>query len=202
MWFTNLFYLCIFLWQPFAHGDRERWTLYSTESVVPKLRCRWKNLVRLARRYEYDDIDLCDFQSNVEKRGFLVKDDLRAIARWKSPRSAGHIEKNSVEFVEEISRIALSAKDERTRIEVLTLLDGVQWPTASVILHFFHRDKYPIIDFRALWTVSMNVPNRYTFGYWWQYVEYCRGLAVKAGLGMRELDQALWQYSKENQKPV
>jgi hypothetical protein len=75
----------------------------------------------------------------------------------------------------------------------------VQWPTASVILHFFHRDPYPIIDFRALWTVSMEVPGQYNFEFWWQYVVFCRDLATKSSLNMRMLDLALWQYSKENQ---
>jgi hypothetical protein len=75
----------------------------------------------------------------------------------------------------------------------------VQWPTASVILHFFHRDPYPIIDFRALWTVSMEVPGQYNFEFWWQYVVFCSDLATKSSLNVRMLDLALWQYSKENQ---
>lgn len=33
------------------------------------------------------------------------------------------------------TRVALSTPSERLRIEVLTLLDGVGWPTASVLLH-------------------------------------------------------------------
>jgi len=34
---------------------------------------------------------------------------------------------------------------------------------------------------------------------WWNYTVYCRALASKAGVDMRTLDQALWQYSKEKQ---
>jgi hypothetical protein len=81
----------------------------------------------------------------------------------------------------------------------LTLLDGVSWSTASVILHLFHRDPYPIHDFRALWSVSLAVPAQYSFGVWWPYVEFCRNLAASASADMRTLDKALWQYSKENQ---
>lgn len=109
------------------------------------------------------------------------------------------MEKNSDSFIKEITKIALTSEEERVRIEALTLLNGVQWPTASVVLHFFHKDPYPIIDFRALWTISMDTPNCYAFGLWWEYVEYCRNLAARAKMSMRELDQALWQYSKENQ---
>jgi hypothetical protein len=110
------------------------------------------------------------------------------------------MEGNTPEYVQEITGIALQAKEERVRIEVLTLLDGVGWPTASVILHFFHKDPYPILDFRALWSLSLKVPNEYDFTFWWTYVECCRQLASECGLTMRRLDQALWQYSKEKQK--
>jgi len=84
---------------------------------------------------------------------------------------------------------------ERARIESLTVLDGVGWPTASVILHFFHKDLYPILDYRAQWSVSMDMPIQYKFGFWWTCVEYCREIASKADVNMRTLDKALWQYS-------
>lgn len=166
---------------------------------MAKLRCRIAELEGLASRYEYDTTDLAVYAPEIKSRGYLTKADLKAVADWKSPRSAGHVAKNDDGFVREITRTALSAKNERTRIEVLTLLDGVQWPTASVILHFFHRGMYPIVDFRALWSISLEVPNQYTFGFWWDYVCYCRDLARTSHMSMRALDMALWQYSKENQ---
>ena len=83
---------------------------------------------------------------------------------------------------------------------LLTCLTGVSWPTASVILHFFHPDPYPIMDFRALWSVSLKVPAQYTFEFWWEYVKFCRGIASRSRVDMRTLDRALWQYSKERQK--
>lgn len=83
---------------------------------------------------------------------------------------------------------------------MLTLLSGVQWPTASVILHFCAAEPYPILDFRALWSLSEDVPpSGYTFPFWWSYCEATRCLAAKARVSMRVLDRALWQYSKENQ---
>ncbi len=104
----------------------------------------------------------------------MKKDELRLVSRWKATRSAGQMVRNTGDYVREITQYAFSATTERARIEILTLLDGVQWPTASVILLFFHRDPYPIIDFRALWTVSMEVPGQYNFEFWWQYVVFCR----------------------------
>jgi hypothetical protein len=43
----------------------------------------------------------------------------------------------------EVASITLTAASERVRIETLTILDGVSWPTASVILHFFHQKHSP-----------------------------------------------------------
>jgi hypothetical protein len=79
------------------------------------------------------------------------------------------------------------------------LLDGVSWPTASVILHFCHPEPYPVLDYRALWAVGVDAPSAYTFELWWGYVQICREIARETGMDMRELDRALWQYAKENQ---
>ena len=54
----------------------------------------------------------------------MTKDELRIVAQWKAPRSAGHVEDNPEEYVKEITAFALGATTERARIEVLTNLDG------------------------------------------------------------------------------
>lgn len=155
---------------------------------------------------EYEKLEPMEFQREEEyflkSRGSscLDKEMLKRIAHWKSPRSAGHVENNSDEYVKEITGFAFEAKEERSRIEILTVLSGVEWPTASVILHFFHTDLYPILDFRALWSLSTEVPKQYDFSFWWSYVEACRKLSQQLGVSMRTLDQALWSYSKEHQK--
>jgi hypothetical protein len=168
----------------------------------PRLRFPKSDLSFFAARYQYpiQETTLLGLAETVVKRGWMTKDDLRIVAQWKAPRSAGHVEDNSEEYVKEITAFALAAATERSRIEVLTNLDGVRWPTASVILHFFHKEPYPIMDFRALWSVSLEMPAQYSFGFWWPYVEFCRILSRDTGLNMRTLDRALWQYSKENQK--
>gem|GEM_PF-1898830 len=47
----------------------------------------------------------------------MTKEQLRLVAQWKAPRSAGHIEKNDETYVREITSLAFSAKEERTRTE-------------------------------------------------------------------------------------
>jgi len=167
-----------------------------------KLRFSATDILYWASRYDYPkaEEDLIVLAPTVRKRGYLLKDELRAVALWKAARSAGHVAKNSKAYVEEVTGVALRTSNERLRIESLTLLDGVQWPTASVILHLFHPERYPILDFRALWSVELDQPDIYKFGFWWTYVEFCRQLSERCAVDMRTLDRALWQYSKENQR--
>lgn len=169
----------------------------------PELRFGLADITGIARRYPCPVLEtgLMELRPEVLQRGHLTKSELQSIAQWKAPRSARHAARDTDEHVIEITRLALAAECERTRIEVLTLLDGVSWPTASAILHLFHRAPYPILDFRALWSVSLGVPTQYSFGFWWPYVEFCRDAAREAGVDMRTLDRALWQYSKESQAP-
>jgi len=166
-----------------------------------KLRFPLHEIKSIAAKYEYriPDSTLLDLSPGIQARGHLTKSDLQKICHWKAPRAEHHQAKNSEEYVREVSAFALSSEQEQCRIEPLTLLQGVSWPTASVILHFFHKDPYPILDFRSLWSLSTDPPAQYTFDLWREYVATARSLSQKAGVDMRTLDRALWQHSKESQ---
>ena len=166
-----------------------------------RLRCRQNQLRALASRYVVNEgeSEFLSMKSAVLKRGYLLKDELQRVAYWKAPRSSGYVKHNTEEYVREVTGFAFGATTERARIEVLTLLDGVQYPTASAILHLLHSEPYPLIDYRTLWSVSAPAPYQHSFKLWWQYVEFCRRLAERSDMDMRTLDRALWQYSKEKQ---
>jgi hypothetical protein len=102
--------------------------------------------------------------------------------------------------VAEATQVALAAKNEELKIGALRILAGVEWPTASVILHLCDRRPYPILDVRALWSVGYKRPPVYNFDFWWKYVRFTRDLARRSRCSMREVDRALWQYSKEKQR--
>lgn len=166
------------------------------------LRFKPDQIPEYAGAYEYSlsDVDLAQYAQEIQERGYLTKTDLERVAKWKSPRSAGHISKNSEAYVKAVTAVALQTDNEQLRIEALTLLDGVGLPTASVILHFYHKDRYPVLDFRALWSLSLEDSEKYSFEFWWNYTVICRSLATENHTDMRTLDKALWQYSKENQE--
>jgi hypothetical protein len=168
-----------------------------------RLRCHPADLRGLAERSDWSDDAPVEQAIGPRTRaaGYLTREDFVALCAWKTPRSRPRVAANDTTFVEAVTRTALSTPSERLRIEVLTLLDGVSWPTASVILHFAHRDPYPILDYRALWTAGLDAPLSYGFPLWAAYTAFCRELAQAQGLTMRQLDRALWQFSKENQPP-
>jgi hypothetical protein len=168
-----------------------------------RLRIPLPQLAVWASRYDasQDALIETDIAPRAKKRGWLSKPDFLSLARWKSPRSQSRCARNSEEYIKAVTQTALSTPDERLRIEVLTLLQGVSWPTASVILHFAHSDPYPILDVRALWSVGVETPpSDYTFEFWHRYTQFCQELARKSKVTMRTLDRALWQYSKAKTK--
>jgi hypothetical protein len=158
---------------------------------------------RIADRYSYPGEERIGkvVGPTAKRRGYFTKPEFLALCHWKTPRTQSRVDSNSAALIEESTRIALSTPHERLRIGVLLLLHGVSWPTASVVLHFAHRDPYPILDYRALWSLGIvKKPAFYTFDFWWKYVQFCRELAKECRVSMRVLDQALWQFSKDNQK--
>ena len=135
------------------------------------------------------------------ERGYFDLDAFLAIGEWKSARPRKRRTSNSAEYVHEVTRLALApSTSPQLAIEVLTLLAGVDWATASVILHFCHADPYPILDYRALWSAGQDdVPDRYDFAYWAAYTDFTRDITRRNTVSMRILDKALWKYSDLHQ---
>lgn len=170
------------------------------EPLELSLRFPPKEIRILASRFPApDDSSIIKIALNAKLRGYFSKNEFLKICRWKSPRTQPQCAENSEDYIFEITRLAFSTTHERLRIESLTLLKGVSWPTASAILHFVSKDKYPILDFRALWSLGVDKPPPYNFSVWFSYTMFCRTLARKCKVDMRTLDKALWQYSKEHQ---
>ena len=167
----------------------------------PKLRIPPHALRSYQERYDYTaDPKLEHIRVVAKSQGHLTVGQLHEIALWKSKRRAALVKTNPEGFVREITSFAFTAEYERSRVGALVLLRGVQFPTASVILHFCVDSTYPILDFRAIWSLGLDKPAFYTPDYWEKYTEVCRSLAAKHGLSVRELDMALWQYSREHQR--
>ena len=135
----------------------------------------------------------------VRARGHLTRTEFLTICAWKSPRSQPRCKENSEHEVRTITGAALATADEVLKIDLLRMLRGVEWPTASTILHLCDALPYPILDYRALWSLGYAKPPAYTMEFWLAYLEHMRRLSIGLGLSIRTVDRALWQYSKEKQ---
>jgi hypothetical protein len=167
-----------------------------------------KEVLYWASLYIVDDRDVEAAGVRMRMDGFLTKPDLLMLAYWKfdgywTNKREADLRSNSDELVREVTGIAITANCEESRLNVLTFIKGVQWPMASVILHLGHRDRYPILDVNALYSVNGTdvwepkyKAGKFDFADWLKYVECCRGLADRAGVSMRTLDRALYQLGK------
>lgn len=153
----------------------------------------------LARRYSYpgEERVVSEISPAVRERGYYTRAEFLEVCEWKTARSKSRAAKNTEEEVREATRLALSVSAEALRIWIPLALSGVSWPTASVLLHFGHSDRYPILDVRALEALGVTQTVLYTLPFWNAYVAACRKIDDETGYGMRTIDRALWQWSKE-----
>ena len=151
--------------------------------------------------YTYaDSTEIEAIGSTAGRRGWYTRDEFLTVMLWKTQRTKNLCAQNTESAVVQATRLALATADERQRMKVLLGLRGIAYPTASTLLHFARRDKYPILDVRAIWSLGVDQRLRfYSFEFWCDYVQTCRSLAREAGVPLRTLDRALWQYAKEHQ---
>jgi hypothetical protein len=131
-------------------------------------------------------------------RGYYTRGEFIAVCGWKTVRSRPKVAANTSAAITRATRRALSAtSDETQRIEALLGLEGVGVPTASTLLYCAFPEAYPILDVRALDSLGVQGRGQYPVSFWLAYVDACRALAAGAGVSLRTLDKALWQFSRE-----
>lgn len=166
-----------------------------------RLRFPPAEIPKWAEAYAYGDGAVADGVSpGARARGVLTRAEFLALCCWKTPRTQPRCATNTAAQIREATRIALTTDDEQAKMYILRTLAGVGWPTASVILHFCDTRPYPVLDYRALWSLGWAKPPAYTFEFWSAYTRFTRALAQSTGHDMRQVDRALWQYSKQHQR--
>jgi hypothetical protein len=130
---------------------------------------------------------------------YLTKEIVWKIAEWKAARVKGHVNKNDDQFIKDVTQVSLTTKNERLRLEVLTLLNGVKIRMASAILFFCYPKRYTVMDYRAwnslkeLGKIDGQIDD--TFEGWQKYNEVCKEIAQQNSVSLRTLDKALWKYN-------
>lgn len=163
-----------------------------------------KDLEHWAERYNVaDDVEVEAIGAEARKRGYYTYEELLTVGKWTTTRNQKLLTENEPAHVERHTRTALSTYNEGLRMEVLTSLRGVSYPTATLLLHFGYENRYPMLSTPALWSLGYDAPPKvYTLEFWLEYVEFCRELAEQQQITLRTLDRALKQYANEHQKPA
>ena len=159
---------------------------------------------------DVDDTPIKKLVPGVRERGYLTKPELVKLACWKLPDrwkrgeqegKLGLVKTNCRDDVKEVTCNALTIRATNDSIRCLLRqyggLHGVGWAIGSAILHWFHKDPYPIWDRHARWSVQLDKDHG-SFKRWKTYVEFCRSTADEYTVCMRTLDRALLQYGKDN----
>lgn len=168
-----------------------------------KLRFALADIPRWSAAYSYEDSDARfrdEVRPAVRRRGYLTVAEFRELCYWKTPRSRSRCRRNTADQVRVLTQAALATNDEALKMDLLRMLQGVEWPTASTLLHFCDRRPYPILDYRALWSLGYARPPHYTMPFWLAYVACVRDLSRRSGHPIRVVDRALWSYSKARQR--
>jgi hypothetical protein len=140
-------------------------------------------------------------------RGYLTREELEKVCRWKSARAIHLINRNSVVRVRTATRRALTTRSERRRLEALTTLDGVSVAMASAILTLLNPRRYGVIDIRvwqllyALGEVTKKSSGvGFNFNNWYQFLMKLRCFAKQFGVGARDIERSLFFAHQANQK--
>jgi hypothetical protein len=168
-----------------------------------------EELLGLAKQYhliqtpreEQSEQQLMQLENTVTTRSppHITRCELIKLASWKwrGGRTRRLCAANTEQEVEAISAASFAQPYEWLRVVCLTALIGVDWPMASVVLHFSYltqREGYPILDVNALTAVCHPhpAPSSYNLRLWTRYTKLCRTIAQNLNVDLRTLDKALW----------
>lgn len=151
-----------------------------------------------SQRQQAAEQELINLKEVIRGRGYLKKEELYKVAHWKAHRLAHLTLENTDACIKEGTSQAFTATDAWIKLSALTKLRGVGEPIASAILHFYDKKSYPILARPVLWSAGMESRERTSYPFWLEYVQFCREIANRNSVTMRELDRALWKFATEH----
>jgi hypothetical protein len=136
---------------------------------------------------------------HVRRRRDFSRAEFLVMCRWKSARAAPNYERNTAPRIQRAARAALTARDERRRLDALTALSGVSVPVASAILTLIDPRRYGVLDIRvwqllhALGAVARKPSGRgFSAQDWEEYLACLRAAARAQGLAVRAVELTLF----------
>lgn len=145
----------------------------------------------------------------VKKRGWLTKNDLVKVCYWKSPRAIHYINSNSPKAIKETTALALSSRNEKVKISLLTTLNGVSVPMASSLLTLVNPQRYGVMDIRVwelLYRHGIVTTNAKASGFkheeWLQLLDVLRYFSKKLNVSARDVERTLFLIHKKQQEGI
>ncbi len=184
------------------------------EVIVGLKKLPYKNLkaligTHLSRKENDETIELIKKFNKVKKRGYLTKEELSIICKWKAPRAIWLIKKNTPTKIISVTKKAFKTKSEKYKIELLTGLKGVSIPMASAILMLTNPKRYGVIDIRVwqllhkMKTVTKKASGMgFSFKNWYQYLMIIRYYSKKYNVKARDIERTLFNVHRLYQKDV
>lgn len=164
---------------------------------------------RIKKTPDYEDkktLTLFEKIGDIKSQGYITKAQAIEVLKWKSPRPLRYYQLNTESDFITISKLAFESPVEKLGIHILTALNGVNYPSASAILMFYDRTKYPIIDIRV-WKqlhkaglVKTNARGQgFRLNEWEKYLNLIREIAINAKLTPRQVEKRLFDIDKSEQ---
>ena len=142
-------------------------------------------------------------RESFNKKGFMSKEDLIKIMKWKfqgrlkgrQKRMLNLLEDCEPSFIEKMSRESFQSKDDLIRITLLSNLPAVKNSLSSVILSFYDPISYGILDIHS-WRELFGKEPKDIFSNKERVITFfkeLRNLSQKTGLSCRDIEKALFK---------
>lgn len=171
----------------------------------------WKN------RYEqeedlYNTEDEGQLRNKFSHNGFMAKEDLVRIVKWKfqgrlkgrQKRILYRLETVHESFVTDVSRLAFKRKDDKERVKLLCCIDGVGLAVCSVILSFYDPQNYGVLDIHA-WRGLFGKEPKDLFSNIQRFIDFLeelRRIASETDLSCREIEKAIFKKDLDKSKAL
>jgi hypothetical protein len=168
-----------------------------------------KNFVRhWSKRYVTEELGrsalehelLSATHAAIARRGYLTSHELRQIVVWKSRRALGHLKWGDNPTVSDVTHVAFAEETpDWMRHHILDILPGVDHSVAGAILTVWDPRNHTMFDYKATEALEElrrrgEVDVEVSPGRYWAHVQTCREIANALGVGLRNLDRALWKW--------
>jgi hypothetical protein len=168
----------------------------------------WKN--KYDKEEDLNDKSLEEkLQLKFQKHSRMTKSDLIKIVKWKfqgrlsgrQKRILNLLENVDGQFIENLSKLAFSNKDDEIRLNLLCKIKGVGNALSSVILTFYDPQNYGVLDIHAWRGLFKEKEPSDIFSNKKQAIKYfnkLREISSKTGLSCRDIEKAFFKKDYDN----